>query len=127
MLAAGRSVTDAAKEVGVARQTLSKWQSQPMFRWELESVTEDLVRQSRRDLRALAAEATATVRELLRSSRSDAARLQAARLVLDSVGVLATAKEAAHTCLGPEVDLDRAVALISQGVGGRDHYADREG
>lgn len=82
LLAAGRSVTETAKEVGVARQTVSTWQRQFRFQGELDMATNELVYESRRELRALTSEATAAVREVLRSARSDTARLQAARLVL---------------------------------------------
>ena len=72
----------------------------------------DLVGQSRRELHALATEATATLREILRSSRSDSARLQALRLVLDSVGVLKASSEFTIEPFGAEVDLNQVILAI---------------
>lgn len=114
LMASGMSITEVAHQIGAARPTVSGWQRLPRFRQELDRTINESSRETLSELRALAGEATQTIRGLLRDGKSEATRLGAARLLLDTLGVLRP--ESPINCSGggaADIDLHSLVAAIT--------------
>ena len=83
----GQTVTQAAKDLGLSRRYLSDLKSNdPLFKAELEkglvNKDEDVLKR----IQLSSYEALDIVREIMRTSKSDAIRLQAAQTILDRAG-----------------------------------------
>jgi hypothetical protein len=86
-LAAGSSVTAAAKAAGVARETVSRWvHHDPIFLAELHNTRADLAAQTRYALEALGMKAVATLCEALQDQPMRPTRLRAACAILKLIG-----------------------------------------
>ena len=83
----GQTVTQAAKDLGLSRRYLSDLKSNdPLFKAELEkglvNKDEDVLKR----IQLTSYEALDVVREIMRTSKSDAIRLTAAQTILDRAG-----------------------------------------
>jgi len=88
LLAAGRTVTEAAKKAGVDRTTIYRWQEHAAFIEHLNRLKSEQFNQLRGELRSLASLAVDTLRDLLTNAETDdAIRLRAAHLVVQATGV----------------------------------------
>jgi len=83
LLASGKTATDAAKELGVARETVERWKKLPLFQEEVKRAENLIYDES---LRSLKRNAQAAVDCLLRNMGSKVSpyvQVQAAAKVLD--------------------------------------------
>lgn len=88
LLVAGHTVTETAEEVGVARETVSRWRSQdPLFMSELSGLQDLMWEASADRLRASAVKATKALEELI-EHKDPAVRLKAIALSLKSLQAL---------------------------------------
>jgi hypothetical protein len=86
-LLAGESVTAAAGHAKTSRETVHRWLNDPVFTAELNRGKAELLSWVQADIRALALEATRTLREILTSdSASQALKFKASLAVLSMVG-----------------------------------------
>lgn len=86
MLADGLKACEVAKEVGVTPETISIWRRDSCFQAHVNQLKWNHLESTRDKLRASAGEVAITILELMRSSRSDRVRLQAATYVLRVLG-----------------------------------------
>src|SRR6516225_2459082 len=86
-LVSGGSVTKAAKEAGVARQTVSRWvHHDPVFLAEVQNVRADLAIQTRCALEALGIQAVGVLANAVQDQFVKPWRLKAACAVLKMIG-----------------------------------------
>jgi hypothetical protein len=87
ILVSGRTVTRAAKEAGVARETVSRWlHHDPVFIAEMQNARADLARQTRCALEALGMQAVGVLVEAVGNQFVKPWRLKAACAVLKMIG-----------------------------------------
>ena len=99
LLLAGKTVTQAAKEIRVSRQTLSEWKNHdPIFVSELNRRRGELWDAARERLRGLLSQAVDVLKEDLTSAEDRRLRQQAAVHILKALGIYG--KENFHP-LGP--------------------------
>ena len=82
LLAAGSTITTAAKLAGVSRRTVSRRLADPSFRQQVNAARGRMVDAASGRMAMSMASAATTLRKLLRST-SDAVRLQTARAILE--------------------------------------------
>jgi hypothetical protein len=85
-LACGATIEAAARQAGVSESTAHRRLADAAFRKELQGLRGDMVRRTAGTLTAAASEAVRTLLDLLKPSAPHAARLGAARSVLE-IGV----------------------------------------
>lgn len=103
-LAGGATYMQAASRAGCSERTARRRMADPAFRVEVDRLRRDMLDRSLGRLADGAAEASATLRELL-SASSERVRLGAARALIDSyVRILATA------------DFERRIAALETGT-----------
>ena len=83
----GHSITRAAQEVGVTRQTVSGWMNHDRaFGASLEQVRQWLIQRTRQEVEAAAITAVASLLEVLNDPKASArSRVRAAAAILDKV------------------------------------------
>lgn len=86
LLAAGRSKSDTAKEVGVDPSTVFAWLRDPKFEAQVNLERENTLSEARDKFRNLAVKAAETLGELL-NDESPTVRLGAAKLVSEQLGL----------------------------------------
>jgi transposase-like protein len=128
MLSGGASVTAAAAEVGVCRQTLAKWlrdPEHPVSR-SLEELREGVVAQARGRLREHAAEAVSVLHAIMADDTAPhAARIAAARDILARAGVVEAIEHRVTAGPSPADDVSLARRLAdSEGYLDADDTAD---
>ena len=100
----GSTVTQAAEEAGVARETVSRWvHRDPAFIAELQNTRAEIAAGTRCALEALGVQAIATLADALRNSYMQPTRLRAACAVLRMLG--ADRAETMAPTTAREVDL----------------------
>lgn len=92
MLAAGQRVAEVADALGVARETVSRWRSSPVFTAAYNVTVREMHAETVGDLRSAAGEAVAVLRGLL-GAESERVRLSAAVGVLRLVAEMAGGSE----------------------------------
>jgi hypothetical protein len=86
-LAAGTSIVDVAKNIGVDESTIHRWKNDPEFIKELDAEIATLLRASRARIRSLIDKAYNTLSRIM-DGDNDAARARVALAVLHSVGAI---------------------------------------
>jgi putative insertion element HTH domain-containing protein len=87
LLAAGASTVDAAKQAGVDRATIYRWQENSAFIAEWNRIKSEQLRSMRAALRGIASQSVAVLRELMTNSAvNESVRLKTAVAVLQAVG-----------------------------------------
>jgi hypothetical protein len=108
-LACGATVAAAAAQAGVSEATAYRRLAEPEFRRRLQALRADMVQRTAGTLTAAANEAVRTLLELLKGAAPPAARLGAARAVLElGMKVRETA------------ELEQRLAALEEQVGGRE-------
>jgi hypothetical protein len=103
-LASGWTITAAAKEAGVARETLSRWvHRDPQFIAALQNARAEAAAQTRCALESLGKRSVEVLREAIQSPYIAATRLKAACVVLKLLG--ADRAESLSPTTAEEVDL----------------------
>jgi len=87
LIAAGERKMVVAEKLGVSPQTISEWQSKPAFKAYLNQLRLAALEEAREQMRRLAAEAVATIGELMEQTDQPAIRLRAAQTVFDLNGM----------------------------------------
>jgi hypothetical protein len=95
-LAAGHSVTDAAKVATLARRTACRRLADPAFRLRVAEARSELLGQAIGKLAASSTEAAATLASLLDEGQAPGVRLAAARAILTTVVDLRVHEELAE-------------------------------
>jgi hypothetical protein len=85
LISSGRSIVDAAAQVGAAERTAHSWLENPSFRTFVAELRRRLLDQASGRLIDTATEAADALRELLREGHPPAIRLGAARAILESL------------------------------------------
>ena len=112
VLAGGGRKVEAAEAAGVHPQRLSEWLRLPHFRAALDDSREELVAQASNELRSLAQESVATLRDVLRTG-APTVRLRAAAYVLDRVLLIArTGIDGAAEQAEGEIELQRFLCAL---------------
>ena len=84
LLAAGKSPTKAAEQLGVGRSTVYRWMREdPSIRERAKEMRESAFEEAINSLAESAAEAVAILQELARSAETPMARVQAATRILE--------------------------------------------
>ena len=115
-LACGASVEQAARQAGVSESTAHRRLVDPAFRQQLQALRADMVQRTAAALTAAASEAVRTLLDLLKPTVPYAARLGAARSVLE-LGV--KLREAA--------ELEERLAALEERLAERDRDSPRGG
>ena len=85
-LLAGATMTEAARQAGVTRQTLYRWQKDEFFQAAYDRERMEISEAFREELRGLYREAVETTRDVLRDPNSvPSLRLRAAKVLLDTI------------------------------------------
>jgi hypothetical protein len=109
ILACGATVAAAAAQAGVSEATAYRRLAEPGFRRRLQALRADMVQRTAGTLTAAANEAVRTLLELLKGAAPPAARLGAARAVLElGMKVRETA------------ELEQRLAALEEQVGGHE-------
>ncbi len=87
MILAGRSQKEAAAEVGVTPETVSRWKHEAEFTAEMNRQRKETWGAQRQRLQALVDDALQVYTDVLRAADDPKLRLRAARDVLDAVGL----------------------------------------
>ena len=87
LIVAGELKKVVAEKVGVSPQTISEWQSQPAFQAYLNQLRWAALKRARDQMQRLAEKATGTIEDLLGQDNPPSARLRAAQLVLEIIGM----------------------------------------
>jgi hypothetical protein len=77
------TVEAAAKAVGIANASAWRWRKDPAFAEQYREATREAMRQAAARLQGAACEAVDTLREIQSKAQSEAARVSAARTILD--------------------------------------------
>jgi transposase-like protein len=127
LLLAGRTYADVAREVGIDTSTLYRWRHEPAFAAELRSQFDLMHAATRYGLFSLAADAITALRTALKG-QNETARVSAAEIVLDRLGVgrrsqlsadLVSPSEAGASLLDAEIQA-RARGLLQDEFRGLD-------
>ena len=86
-IAVGESQQEAAKAAKVTPQTVSEWMQQPQFRAVINQVQLSLLFNAQDKLRGLVLSAIDNLSQLLKESKNENVRLDAAKYVLDTVRI----------------------------------------
>jgi len=81
----GRTIAEAAKQAGISETTAYRWLRDPDFQQRYKAAKEELVQRVLDRLIALGEAAANTLRDILTSGEGEGNRLQAARLVLNTL------------------------------------------
>ena len=111
LLLAGRPYADVAREVGIDTRILFQWRQQPAFIAELRSQFELMHAATRYGLFSLASESISALRHALKG-QSETARVSAAQIVLDRLGVGRAGDPSALLSHQSELDMPLADAEI---------------
>jgi hypothetical protein len=87
LLVQGRSYTVTAEAVGIERKVLWQWRKSPAFRAALNAELAAIRQAALVRMLALGEKAVDALEDVLGNSQSDAARIAAAKLVLERVGL----------------------------------------
>jgi len=107
-LAAGETVTCAAKLTGVSRRTVSRRLADPEFRRMIGEARRRIVDTAAGRLAISMTAAAATLRKLLKTADSDAVRLQAAKAIVELAVRLRDATE-----------LEERITILETALAGR--------
>jgi hypothetical protein len=112
LLLQGRSYTSTADAVGIERKVLWQWRKNPAFRAALNAELAAIRQAALVRTLALAEKAVDALQDVLENGETDGARIAAAKLVLDRVGVtrLETARPEDATPTSP--DEGKTVVLV---------------
>lgn len=80
-LAMGKSIAEAAGDVGISERTARRWLAETEFRQHVETARSELMKQALAQLSGVASDAVKTLKDLL-TSPNDNAKLGAARPIL---------------------------------------------
>ena len=92
-IASGKKNKEAAVEVGVTPQTISKWMQIPEFGALIRDIKIKFLYEAQDALRGLANEATSVLAALLKESSNEKTRLEVAKYILDTVKIAPTSKD----------------------------------
>jgi len=95
-LIAGSSIEGASRAVGIDRRTGHRWLSDPAVAGPVRSARDDVRRQTVSQLVSACTAAVTTLLDVMATSKSDVARVQAAKCVLESSLAHAEAVELAE-------------------------------
>lgn len=113
-LLAGRTITAAAREVGVGRRTAQRWVKEPTFRRAQRDAERQALGDTTRQLARLSSHAVKTLGEVMVDPAVPAAvRVRAASEVL-----------ARHIQLRSATDLDDRLLELEDAIAARDHRVD---
>ncbi len=85
VIGSGGSKTEAAQKVNVTPQTMSVWVKGSAFEARINEYKLGCVNKAQASFVNLAEETVATVRDLLKNSKSDKVKLEAAKYILDTL------------------------------------------
>jgi len=92
-IASGKKNSEAAIEVGVTPQTISKWMQIPEFGTLIKDIKLKFLYEAQDALRGLANEATHVLGALLKDSQNEKTRFEAAKYILDTVKIAPNSKD----------------------------------
>lgn len=87
MLASGLRGRVVAEAIDVSPQTISEWKNDPEFKGYLNNLMQEALDEARDQIRALAAEATNNLQDLMQNAQNEEVRRKASMNVLDIVGI----------------------------------------
>jgi len=83
----GGSNTEAAQKVNVTPQTISVWVKDPAFEARINECQLDCFNEAQARFKHLAGEAVTTFEDLLKNSKSDKVKLEAAKFILKTIQI----------------------------------------
>lgn len=87
LLATGKSACKVAEELEITPETISHWHGNDDFEALINHLKWEALNSARDNMRLLARDAVATVKDVMKNGKTDAARLKAAEVVLAHVGM----------------------------------------
>lgn len=100
VIALGGTHKEAAKKANVTPGTISEWMHDPAFKAKLNEIKLENLTQAQDKHRGLAMSAVNTLADIMCNSKSDKARFDAAKYILDTVQIAPT-KEGGLWWIGP--------------------------
>lgn len=87
-IAAGQDKKKAAKAAKVTPQTISQWLKEPAFEAKVNEYQLDCLNEAQARFKHLAGEAISTLETVLKNSKSEKAKLEAAKFILETIQIL---------------------------------------
>lgn len=86
-IATGKDKNKAAKSANVTPQTISQWIKEPAFEAKVNEYQLNLLNEAQAKFKHLAGEAIDTLEKILKNSKSDKAKLEAAKFILETIQI----------------------------------------